>query len=159
MAPLAPLASDPWRCTPPALAENQPGRALLLHTAPALTPEQAQPLAASGVPAVEGEVAELVIANGRVSGLCLRTVEITSREIVVAAPVVQAHANLLRVFVLEAEPLEAGGQVIASRGRLSQPAALASPASGWRATWRTPWARLSLLLSMACAPALRSTST
>lgn len=84
MAPLAPLASDPWRCTPPALAENQPGRALLLHTAPALTPEQAQALAASGVPAVEGKVAELVIANGRVSGLCLRTVEVISREIVVA---------------------------------------------------------------------------
>jgi thioredoxin reductase (NADPH) len=92
-----------------------PDVTLFLHTAPELTPEQAEQLAALNVRVVEGEVAELVISDDQLTGVRMRTGEVIPRDVVVAASVVHAHADLLKEFGLEAEPLEMGGQVLATR--------------------------------------------
>jgi thioredoxin reductase (NADPH) len=106
--PLALHATLLWR-------QISPDVTLFQHTAPALTPEQAEQLAALGVRVVAGEVAELVIANGRLSGVRMGTGEVIPREILVAASVVHAHAALLAGLGLATEPLEMGGQVLATR--------------------------------------------
>ena len=92
-----------------------PDVTLFRHTAPELTPEQAEQLAALNVRVVEGEVAELVIADDSLTGVRMRGGEVIPREIMVAASVVHAHADLLTHLGLKTEPLEMGGQVLATR--------------------------------------------
>jgi thioredoxin reductase (NADPH) len=106
--PMAMHATLLWR-------QISPDVTLFLHTAPALTPEQSEQLAALGVRVVEGEVSELVIADDHLVGVQMRDGEVIPRDILVAASVVHAHAGLLKVFGLESEPLEMGGQVLATR--------------------------------------------
>jgi thioredoxin reductase (NADPH) len=106
--PMAMHATLLWR-------QISPDVTLFLHTAPELTPEQAEQLAALGVRVVEGEVAELVIADDHLTGVRMHNGEVVPREIIVAASVVHAHAELLAGLGLETEPLEMGGQVLATR--------------------------------------------
>lgn len=106
--PMAMHATLLWR-------QISPDVTLFLHTAPALTPDQAEQLAALGVRVVEGDVTELVIANDHLAGARMRTGEVIPREILVAASVVHAHAEILTDLGLETEPLEMGGQVLATR--------------------------------------------
>lgn len=106
--PMAMHATLLWR-------QISPDVTLFLHTAPALTPDQAEQLAALGVRVVEGVVTELVIANDHLAGVRMRTGEVIPREILVAASVVHAHAEILTDLGLETEPLEMGGQVLATR--------------------------------------------
>ncbi|MCA9876137.1 MAG: NAD(P)/FAD-dependent oxidoreductase, partial [Thermomicrobiales bacterium] len=92
-----------------------PDVTLFLHSAPPLTEEQAEQLAALGVRVVGGEVAELVATDDRLAGVRLRTGEVIPREVLVAASVVHARTELLAELGLEPEPLEMGGQVLATR--------------------------------------------
>ena len=106
--PMAMHATLLWR-------QISPDVTLFLHTAPALTPEQADQLAALGVRVVAGEVADLIITGDHLTGVRMRNGEVVPRDILVAASVVHAHADLLRNLGLETEPLEMGGQVLATR--------------------------------------------
>ncbi len=106
--PMAMHATLLWR-------QISPDVTLFLHTAPALTPEQAEQLAAMGVRVVEGEVADLVIADDHLAGVRMRNGEVIPRDTLVAASVVHAHADLLAGLGLQPEPLEMGGQVLATR--------------------------------------------
>ncbi|MBL8128663.1 MAG: NAD(P)/FAD-dependent oxidoreductase, partial [Chloroflexia bacterium] len=84
--PMAMHATLLWR-------QISPDVTLFLHTAPALTPDQAEHLAALGVRVMEGNVTELVSANDHLAGVRMRTGEVIPREILVAASVVHAHAE------------------------------------------------------------------
>jgi thioredoxin reductase (NADPH) len=90
-----------------------PDVTLFLHTAPALTPEQAEQLAALGVRVVEGKVAELVIEDNHLTGVQMHNGDVIPRDILVAASVVHANTGFLAGLGLETEPLEMGGQVLA----------------------------------------------
>ena len=111
--PMAVHATLLWR-------QISPDVTLFLHTAPPLTPDQAEQLAAVGVPVVEGEVAELVITNDHLSGVRMATGDVIPREIVVAGSVVHAHAEFLAGLGLETTPLEMGGQVLATHLQAGQ---------------------------------------
>ncbi|MDQ2655456.1 MAG: NAD(P)/FAD-dependent oxidoreductase, partial [Chloroflexota bacterium] len=63
--PMALHATLLWR-------QISPDVTLFLHTAPPLTPEQAEQLAALQVPVVEGEVKELVITDDQLTGVRMR---------------------------------------------------------------------------------------
>lgn len=106
--PMAMHATLLWR-------QISPDVTLFRHTAPILTPEQAEQLAALGVRIVEGEVAELVIADDHLTGIRMRSGEVIPRDFLVAASVVHAHGDFLQGLGLETEPLEMGGQVLATR--------------------------------------------
>ena len=106
--PMAVHATLLWR-------QISPDVVLFQHTAPPLTPEQAEQLAVLGVPVVNGEVAELVITGDHLSGVRMRNGDVIPREIIVAASVVHAHAELLAGLGVAPEPLEIGGQVVATR--------------------------------------------
>ena len=106
--PMAMHATLLWR-------QISPDVTLFLHTAPALTPEQAEQLTALGVRVVEGEVEELVITDDHLSGVRMRSGEVIPRDILVAASVVRANAGLLEELGLTPEALEMGGQVLATR--------------------------------------------
>lgn len=106
--PMAVHATLLWR-------QISPDVTLFLHTAPPLTPEQAEQLVALDVRVIEGEVAELVISNDHLTGVRMRNGDLVPRDIVVAASVVHAHTGFLVGLGLEATPLEMGGQVLATR--------------------------------------------
>lgn len=106
--PMAMHATLLWR-------QISPDVTLFLHTAPALTPEQAEQLAALGVRVVEGEVAELVITDDHLTGVRMGNGEVIPRDILVAASVVRSNAGILEELGLHAESLEMGGQVVATR--------------------------------------------
>lgn len=106
--PMAMHATLLWR-------QMSPDVTLFRHTAPELTPEQAEQLAALGVIVVEGEVEELVVSDDQLTGVRMRDGNVLPREILVAASVVRAHADLLTPLGLKTEPLEMGGQVLATR--------------------------------------------
>jgi thioredoxin reductase (NADPH) len=111
--PMAVHATLLWR-------QISPDVTLFLHTAPPLTPEQAEQLAALQVPVVEGEVAELVITDDRLSGVRMGNGDVIPREIVVAGSVVHAHTEFLAGLGLGTTPLEMGGQVLATHLQAGQ---------------------------------------
>lgn len=106
--PMAVHATLLWR-------QISPDVTLFLHTAPPLTPEQAEQLAALNVPVVEGNVAELVITSDHLTGVRMGSGDVILREIVVAGSVVQAHTDFLDGLGLTTTPLELGGQILATR--------------------------------------------
>lgn len=118
--PMAVHATLLWR-------QISPDVTLFLHTAPPLTQEQAEQLAALDVRVVEGEVAEVVITDDHLSGLRMRSGDVIPREIVVAGSVVHAHAEFLKGIGLETTPLEMGGQVLATRLETGQFGSTAVP--------------------------------
>lgn len=68
---------------------------LFQHTAPDLTPDQADQLAARGIRVVPGGVESVVMADGRLAGIRLANGEIVSREALVVAPQFIARSQLL----------------------------------------------------------------
>lgn len=106
--PMAVHATLLWR-------QISPDVTLFLNTAPPLTSEQAEQLAALGVRVVMGRVTELVSADDRLTGVRMWDGAVIARDILVAASVVHAHAGFLSELGLHAEPLEIGGQVVATR--------------------------------------------
>jgi len=84
------------------------------HTAPPLSDEEAEELAARGITVVEGEVAALEIAEDRLAGVRLRSGEVIPRQAVVVAPRLVARVDFLRPFGLETSDMEMAGHVVAS---------------------------------------------
>ncbi|MEU5526975.1 NAD(P)/FAD-dependent oxidoreductase [Micromonospora chersina] len=96
----------------------------LRHTAPPLTDEQAEQLAARGVRVIEGEVASVEVAADRLVGVRLRDGRLVAREVLVAAPRMVARAGFLVALGLRAvaHPSGAGEHVPAdSMGRTDVP--------------------------------------
>ncbi|MCZ7436145.1 NAD(P)/FAD-dependent oxidoreductase [Micromonospora sp. WMMC241] len=80
----------------------------LRHTAPPLTDEQAEQLAARGVPVVEGEVAAVEIVGDRLTGVRLRDGRTVAREVLTVAPRMVARTGFLAALGLRATPHESG---------------------------------------------------
>ncbi|MEU1844451.1 NAD(P)/FAD-dependent oxidoreductase [Micromonospora sediminicola] len=80
----------------------------LRHTAPPLTDEQAEQLAARGVPVVEGEVAAVEVAGDRLTGLRLRDGRTVAREVLTVAPRMVARAGFLTGLGLRPVPHASG---------------------------------------------------
>ncbi len=84
---------------------------LFQHTAPALSQEQAEQLAARGIVVVEGEVAALEVRDDRLTGVQLRSGEVVSRQAVVVSPRFVARAGVLSTLGLETTNLEMAGSI------------------------------------------------
>ena len=80
----------------------------LRHTAPPLTDEQAEQLAARGVPVVEGEVAAIETAGDRLTGVRLRDGRTVEREVLTVAPRMVARAGFLAGLGLRPQPHPSG---------------------------------------------------
>jgi thioredoxin reductase (NADPH) len=87
---------------------------LFQHTAPALSAEQAEQLAARGVTVIDGEVSGLAVRDDRLTGVRLRSGEVVPRQAVVVAPRFGARADVLKALGLATADREIGGYVIAS---------------------------------------------
>ncbi len=74
---------------------------LFVHTAPELTDEEAEQLAARGITVVEGEVASLEVHEDRLTGVWLRSGEVVPRSAVVVGPRFAARAGMLAGLGLE----------------------------------------------------------
>jgi thioredoxin reductase len=86
---------------------------LFQHTAPALSEEQAEQLAARGITVVEGEVVALVVEDDRITGVRLASGEVVARRAIAVTPRMVARADLLGALGLKAADLEMGGHVLA----------------------------------------------
>jgi thioredoxin reductase len=82
------------------------------HTAPALSSEQLEQLAARNIPVIDGEVAALEIHNDRLTGVRLRSGACIPRQAIVVAPRFAARADLLQTLGLETTEQEIGGHVV-----------------------------------------------
>ncbi|GAA3772539.1 NAD(P)/FAD-dependent oxidoreductase [Micromonospora maritima] len=80
----------------------------LRHTAPPLTDEQAEQLAARGVEVVEGEVAAVEVAGDRLTGVRLRAGRTVAREVLTVAPRMVARAGFLTGLGLRPTPHPSG---------------------------------------------------
>jgi thioredoxin reductase (NADPH) len=85
---------------------------LFLHTAPDLTADEREQLAALGVAVVEGEVAAVEVADDRLTGLRLRSGEVVPRDAVVVAPRFVARAEVLSFLGVDAVEQEMAGVVV-----------------------------------------------
>lgn len=68
---------------------------LFVHTGPAPPPEQAEQLAARGIPVVEGEVAAVEVTDDQLSGVRLASGELVARQALVVMPRFVARADVL----------------------------------------------------------------
>ncbi|MEV6110050.1 NAD(P)/FAD-dependent oxidoreductase [Streptomyces sp. NPDC051940] len=116
------------------------------HTAPALSDEDADKLAARGIPVVEGEVAALESQDGRLTGVRLTDGHVIARAALAVAPRMVARAGFLAELGLETAdhpsgmgthiPVDAAGRTEApgvwAAGNVTDPAAQvgASAAAG-----------------------------
>jgi thioredoxin reductase len=80
----------------------------LRHTAPPLTSEQAEQLAARGVTVVEGEVASVEVVEDRLVGVRLRDGRLVAREVLAVASRMVARAGFLAALGLPAVAHPAG---------------------------------------------------
>ncbi|MFG1938465.1 NAD(P)/FAD-dependent oxidoreductase [Micromonospora tulbaghiae] len=80
----------------------------LRHTAPPLTDEQAEQLAARGVPVVEGEVAAVETDGDRLTGVRLRDGRTVDREVLTVAPRMVARTGFLAGLGLHPQPHPSG---------------------------------------------------
>jgi len=84
---------------------------LFLHTAPELSEEQSEELAARGIAVVEGEVAALEVEDDRLAGVRLRTGDMIPRQAIVVAPKFVARSGILTGLGLATNDLEMEGYV------------------------------------------------
>ena len=87
---------------------------LFQHTAPPLSEEQVEQLAARGIPVVDGEVAALEVHDDRLTGVRLRSGAFVPREAVAVSSRVVARSEVLRALGLGTTDLEVGGHVLGS---------------------------------------------
>ncbi|GEK22455.1 oxidoreductase [Cellulomonas xylanilytica] len=80
----------------------------LQHTAPAPTPEQAVQLAARGIEVVPGVVVEVLVADGRLSGVRLESGAVVERSALTVMPRFVARLDGLAGLGLTAVPHEMG---------------------------------------------------
>ncbi len=84
---------------------------LFQHTAPPLSEEQAEQLAARGITVVDGVVAALDIHDDTLTGVRLRSGAFIPRQAVVVSPRLRARAEVLTSLGLDAVDFEVGGHV------------------------------------------------
>ncbi len=87
---------------------------LFQHTAPALTDEQTEQLAARGIIVVEEEVASLEVQEDQLTGVRLQNGEFVSRQAIVVAPRFVAREEVLSSLGLETAEWEIGGHILGS---------------------------------------------
>jgi thioredoxin reductase len=101
-APIGVLGTGPW-AVHQALLFRQWSDDLVLfrHTAPPLTAEEAEQLAARDIAVVEGEVEGLEVVDDRLAGVRLRGGEVVARRALTVTPRFVARAQLLGGLGLE----------------------------------------------------------
>ncbi|SNR68629.1 FAD-dependent oxidoreductase [Blastococcus mobilis] len=87
---------------------------LFRHTGPEPTDEEREQLDARGITVVEGTVAALVAAGGRLSGVRLQDGSVLAREALVVAPRFTANSAVLRSLGLGTVEQEMRGSVVGS---------------------------------------------
>ncbi|MFY1703465.1 FAD-dependent oxidoreductase [Micromonospora sp. WMMA1923] len=88
---------------------------LFTHTGPALSPTDAERLAARGVTVVTGEVTEVVVTDDRLTGVRLASGEVVARQALAVTPRLRARADLLAGLGLAPEEFEVAGTVFGDR--------------------------------------------
>ena len=83
---------------------------LFQHTAPALSDEQCEQLAARGIPVVEGHVRAVVLTDDNLSGVELVSGEVVARTVLAVMPRSTVAAPWLRELGLEPLDQTAGGR-------------------------------------------------
>lgn len=87
---------------------------LFLHNAAEPTDEEYEQLAARGISVVDGEVAELELTDGRLSGVILAGGRVIKRDALVLASQVAARADFLTSLGLETTEQERSGHLLGS---------------------------------------------
>ncbi len=85
---------------------------LFQHTAPALSQEQAEQLAARGITVIEGEVSALEVHDDRLTGVRLRSGKVIPRQAIAVSPRFAARVKVLSTLELGTTDLEIGGSVL-----------------------------------------------
>jgi thioredoxin reductase len=85
---------------------------LFLHTAPELTGEQWEELAARGVCVVQGKVEQLEVADGKLVGVRLEGGKVVPRQALAVQTTMRARADFLTDLGLEPTVLESNGVMI-----------------------------------------------
>jgi len=85
---------------------------LFLHTAPELTDEQWEELAARGISVVQGKVEKLEVEDGKLGGVRLEGGTVIPRQALAVQTIMRARADFLVDLGLETTVLEANGIVI-----------------------------------------------
>jgi len=88
---------------------------VLRHTAAPFTAEQAEQLSALGIPVIDGLVARVEAAEGRLTGARLADGRCVALDVLIVAPRFAANADLLAPFGLATAEVSFGGQVFATR--------------------------------------------
>ncbi|MFG2822605.1 FAD-dependent oxidoreductase [Kitasatospora sp. NPDC048365] len=118
--PLAWHQAEMWR-------QWSPEVVVLLHGTERPAPEQAERLAARGIPVVTGPVAELETADDALTGVRLASGERVALDALVVTARVTARAELLESLELAPEPVEFGGLVVGSQIAADPVGATAAP--------------------------------
>lgn len=84
---------------------------LFLHTAPRLTDEQREELAARQIAVVQGKVEQIEVLDGKLTGVRLEGGEVVSRDVLAVQPTLRAKANFLTELGLEVSAQEVRGIV------------------------------------------------
>jgi len=85
---------------------------LFLHTAPELTDEQWEELAARGVAVVPGKVEQLEVEDGKLTGVRLEGGKVIPRQALAVQTTLRARADFLAELGVEATVLESNGILI-----------------------------------------------
>ena len=84
---------------------------LFLHTAPELSEEQREELAARQITVVEGKVERVEVLDGQLAGVRLEGGEVVPRDVLAVQPTLRAKANFLTELGLEVAAQEVRGIV------------------------------------------------
>jgi len=82
------------------------------HTGPGFPDDEAEQLAARGIPVVDGEVSELLIDGDRLTGVRLASGDVVARDVLVVAPRFTARSELLPSLGLETADQVVNGTVV-----------------------------------------------
>ncbi len=85
---------------------------LFLHTAPELTDEQWEELAARGIAVVPGKVEQLEVEDGKLTGVRLESGKVIPRQALAVQTTLRARADFLAELGVEASVLESNGILI-----------------------------------------------
>lgn len=121
--PIGILGSDSWAVHKALLFRQwTPDVVLFAHTAPALTDEQAEQLAARGIRVVPGIVDSVEVVDDRLTGVRLRDGAVVARRALVVSPRFVARSQLLAGLGLHptAHPLGVGEYVAADATGLTE---------------------------------------
>jgi thioredoxin reductase/2-polyprenyl-3-methyl-5-hydroxy-6-metoxy-1,4-benzoquinol methylase len=106
--PLSPLQAQMWR-------QLSPHVLLLLNGQARPAPEQAEELAARGMPVVEEAIASVQVVNDRLTGVRLVTGEVVAVDALVTGPRFVARSAFLESLGLKPADVEMHGHVMGSR--------------------------------------------